>query len=65
MPFIIGVNKKYLPQINLSDKYLLIIDENKLISPKPLPSLHIDFECFPDQLSNSATPSHLNEKLVL
>ena len=65
MPFIIGVHKKYLPHLTTTDKYVLIVDEDKFTVPEAFPSLLIDFESFPNQLINSSTPSHLNEKHVL
>jgi hypothetical protein len=60
MPFIIGVHKKYLSHLNTTDKYVLIVDENKFIMPEPLPNIAINFENFPNQEINSSTPSHLN-----
>jgi len=60
MPFIIGLHKKYLPLINSSDKYLLIIDEDKLMCPQSLPVLDFCLDRMSGVPTNPANSSHSN-----
>ena len=65
MPFVIGIHKRNLSLLTTSDKYLLVVDEGRLVCPEELPALDFCLDRLEGQFNNPANHSHSNEKLIL
>lgn len=65
MPFLIGIHKRNLVLLPTADKYLLVVDEGRLLCPDPLPPLDFCLDRLEGHFNNPANHSHTNEKLIL
>ncbi len=65
MPFIVGVNKKYLDIMNTDSKFILMVEEDRLIKPEQMPSIGPALDNFSKLLSRTSSPSISNERYIL
>ena len=65
MPFLVGINKKNIENVNISDKYVLFIEEDRFYMPSKLPSIGTILDDFTNNLSIPNQASYSNQRIVL
>jgi hypothetical protein len=41
MPFIVGLSRRELPAIDTTDRFVLVVDEDRILKPETLPWLQL------------------------